>query len=133
MYQQNEFLIIGMLLGLLLGATEIGFRRGCAVRCQIENSAKSHYWSLQAGAMGLLALLLAFTFSMAASRYEMRKQLLTDETNAIGSLYLLFTHAPGAKPERCRKTVRQIRSVPLARIRFGAQRGGGRGGKPPLC
>jgi hypothetical protein len=70
LYRQNEFLTVGTLLGLLLGATEIGFRRGRAVRCRIEDSAKSHYWTLQAGVMGLLALLLAFTFSMAV--YAMR-------------------------------------------------------------
>lgn len=87
LYRQNEFLIVGTLLGLLLAATEIGFRRGRAVRSEIEDSAKSHYWTLQAGVMGLLALLLAFTFSMAESRYETRKQLLVDETNAIGSVY----------------------------------------------
>jgi hypothetical protein len=37
--------------------------------------------------MGLLAFLLAFTFSMAVSRYQIRKQLPIDETNAIGSVY----------------------------------------------
>ena len=89
LYRQNEFLVVGTLLGLLLSATELGFRRGRAVRSKIEDSAKSHYWTLQAGVMGLLALLLAFTFSMAVSRYETRKQLLTDETNAIGSVYSL--------------------------------------------
>ena len=38
--------------------------------------------------MGLLALLLAFTFSMSVTRYETRKQLLVDEANAIGTTYL---------------------------------------------
>jgi hypothetical protein len=87
LYRQNEFLLVGTLVGLLLSATEIGFRRGRAARAELEDSAKSHYWTLQAGVMGLLALLLAFTFSMAVSRYETRKQLLIDETNAIGSAY----------------------------------------------
>jgi hypothetical protein len=89
LYGQNEFLIIGTLLGLQLSATEIGFLRGRAVRSNIEDPAKSYYWSLQVGVMGLLALLLAFTFSMAALHYDTRKQLLIDETNAIGSVYSL--------------------------------------------
>ena len=38
--------------------------------------------------MGLLALLLAFTFSMSATRYETRRQLMVDEANAIGTTYL---------------------------------------------
>jgi hypothetical protein len=88
LYHQNEFVIIGTLLIVLLSATEIGFRRGVAVRSQIEDPVKSHYWTLLAGVMGLLALLLAFTFSMASSRYEARKKLLVEETNAIATAYL---------------------------------------------
>ena len=88
LYRQNEFLIVGLLLALLLIATEIGFRRGRSVRSAIEESARSHYWTLQAGVMGLLALLLAFTFSMSVTRYETRKLLLVDEVNAIGTTYL---------------------------------------------
>jgi hypothetical protein len=88
LYRQNEFLIVGTLLALLLIATEIGFRRGRSVRSAIEDSAKSHYWTLQAGVMGLLALLLAFTFSMSLTRYESRRQLLVDEANSIATTYL---------------------------------------------
>ena len=88
LYRQNEFLIVGTLLALLLIATEIGFRRGRAVQSGIEDPAKSHYWTLQAGVMGLLALLLAFTFSMSSTRYETRKLLLVDEANAIGTAAL---------------------------------------------
>lgn len=94
LFRQNEYLIVSTLLGLLLGATEIGFRRGRAVQSKINESAKSDYWPLQAGVMGLLALLLAFTFSMAATRYGTRKQLLIDETNAIGNAYWLSRMLP---------------------------------------
>jgi hypothetical protein len=38
--------------------------------------------------LGLLAFLLAFTFSMAGTRYESRKQNVLQEANAIGTAYL---------------------------------------------
>jgi hypothetical protein len=38
--------------------------------------------------VGLLALLLAFTFSLSLSRYETRRELVTKEANAIGTAYL---------------------------------------------
>jgi hypothetical protein len=41
--------------------------------------------TLAGSALGLLALLLAFTFSLALSRYEARRALVLDEANAIGS------------------------------------------------
>jgi len=94
LYRPNEFLIVGALLALLLIATEIGFRRGRSARPAIEDPAKSHYWSLQAGVMGLLALLLAFTFSMSVMRYDARKELLIDEANAIGTTYLRSSMLP---------------------------------------
>ena len=37
---------------------------------------------------GLLGLLIAFTFSSAAARFEGRRHLITDEANAIGTAYL---------------------------------------------
>jgi hypothetical protein len=38
--------------------------------------------------LGLLAFFLAFTFNMAGSRYDARKQLVLDEANAIETTYL---------------------------------------------
>jgi hypothetical protein len=88
LYEQNEFLVIAVLLALLLIATEIGFRRGRHIRSRVEDLARSQHSTLQAGVMGLLALLLAFTFSMSETRFETRKQLLVDESNAIGTAWL---------------------------------------------
>lgn len=39
-------------------------------------------------AMGLLAFMLAFTFNTAANRYDTRKSLVIEETNAIGTAWL---------------------------------------------
>ena len=48
----------------------------------------------------LLGLLLAFSFSGAASRFEDRRHLITQETNAIGTAYLRIDLLPGdAQPE----------------------------------
>jgi hypothetical protein len=38
--------------------------------------------------LGLLALLLGFTFSLATERFEARRLLVMEETNAIGTAYL---------------------------------------------
>lgn len=44
--------------------------------------------------MGLVAFMLAFAFSMGASRLEVRKQLMLDEMNAIGTLHLRSDFLP---------------------------------------
>src|SRR4051794_670555 len=38
--------------------------------------------------LGILALLMAFSFSMALDRYEERRHLVVQEANAIGTAYL---------------------------------------------
>lgn len=38
--------------------------------------------------LGLLALLMGFTFSLAVDRFEMRRALVLEEANAIGTAYL---------------------------------------------
>lgn len=54
----------------------------------------------EAAVFGLLGLLLAFTFSGAASRFEVRRHLITEEANAIGTAYLRVGLLPSdAQPE----------------------------------
>ncbi len=88
LYQRSEILVVTVLFGLLLIATEIGFRCGRVIRTSLEDPAKSELTTLQAAMVGLLALLLAFSFAMAESRFETRRQLVLEEANAIGTTYL---------------------------------------------
>jgi hypothetical protein len=46
------------------------------------------FMSVMGAVLGLLSLLLGFSYSMAASRYDHHKQLLVHETNAFGTSYL---------------------------------------------
>lgn len=50
--------------------------------------------SVVGATLGLLAFMLAFTFNMAANRYDARKQLLMDEVSAIGTAYLRASLLP---------------------------------------
>ena len=38
--------------------------------------------------MGIFGLLLAFSFTMAQQRFELRKQLVVEEANAIGPTFI---------------------------------------------
>ena len=87
-FNTASWLIILCLFAALLGAWAIGRSLGQRVRAAIDETAKSQASALQSAILGLLALLLAFTLSMAISRYEARKQVIVDEANAIGTTYL---------------------------------------------
>jgi hypothetical protein len=53
--------------------------------------------------LGLLAFILAFTFGLAAARFDTRRQVVLDEADAIGTTYL----RAGMLPER-REEIRTL-------------------------
>jgi len=76
----------------LVGAAELGGWFGRRLRRESENSEPMT--TLTASALGLLALLLAFSLSHALSRYEVRRSLVLEEANAIDSTARLATMLP---------------------------------------
>jgi hypothetical protein len=74
-------------MGLITLFVEAGFRLGR--RRRLPASEKSESSATMVGAMmALLGFLLVFTFGAASSRYDIRKDLVIQEVNAIGTTYL---------------------------------------------
>src|SRR4051812_25005131 len=73
-------------VALILLAVEGGFRLGKwkQRRAEPENAVGA----MVAAIVGLVGFLLAFTFGMAAARYDTRRELVLAEANAIGTTYL---------------------------------------------
>ena len=69
-------------------AIEVGFRLGHRSEANTPENTKSQISTVVAAILGVLGLLLGFTMSMAVSRFEVRKQLVLDEANAIHASYL---------------------------------------------
>ena len=57
--------------------------------------------------MTLLALIIGFSFSMAVSRYDQRKNYEEEEANAIGTEYVRVDLLPGADGARVRQLLTQ--------------------------
>ncbi len=73
---------------------EAGFRIGRFVQSRTDNEVKALTGSIQASILGLLALLLGFTFSMSMQRFDNRSMALIDEANAIGTAILRIQLLP---------------------------------------
>lgn len=73
------------LLTLLCLALELGFRL-CVRRRQPDDKESADF--LVSATLGLLALLLGFTFSLALQRHEERRSLVISEANALGTSWL---------------------------------------------
>lgn len=87
-YGVNLWLILVAGTGSFLLSTEAGFLLGRRSESTASDHAISQIYTIQGAALGLLALLLGFTFSMAVSRYDVRKQVVLEESNAIGTTFL---------------------------------------------
>jgi hypothetical protein len=75
-------------LCLVLLSIEVGFRIGRARRARSGVEHDTTLGGIVGATLGLVAFLLAFTFGMAASRFEDRRQVLLEEVNAIDASYL---------------------------------------------
>ena len=109
----NEWLVAGAGWLALMAAVETGYRVGRRLPAPGE-ATQSHVGSLQGAALGLLALLLAFTFSMAVSRYDTRKQLVMDEANAIGTTALRTSLLPEPQRGQARASLKAYVAARLA-------------------
>ncbi|RKH00884.1 DUF4239 domain-containing protein [Corallococcus carmarthensis] len=69
--------------------------------------------ALQASVLGLVALLLAFSFSMASDRYTLRRDLVVKEANAIGTFYLRTGFLPEPTRGELRTRLRRYIEVRL--------------------
>ena len=93
------FAALGLFVGML-AFSEIGRRIGLARRRRDPEGADQGIASAEAAVFGLLGLLIAFTFSGAASRFEDRRHLITTEVNAIGTAWLRLDLLPAdAQPD----------------------------------
>ncbi|HET7852812.1 MAG TPA: hypothetical protein VFK91_08710, partial [Methyloceanibacter sp.] len=69
--------------------------------------------TLEAAVLGLLALMIAFTFAMALSRYEARRDAVVSEANAIGTTALRARLLP--EPHNA-ETLRLLRDYVKVRL-----------------
>jgi len=110
MYNQSSVLIVSGLFIFMLLAMEIGFRSGRRQQAS-ATEATTQANAVLASMLGLLALLLAFTFSAALQRYDDRSQTVVAEANAIGTAYLRAQLLPGGMQDEVQALLRQYLDV----------------------
>jgi hypothetical protein len=88
---------------LVLLSIEGGYRLGKYRHSRAEQEKEAPVGAMAGATLGLLAFILAFTFGLAAERFDTRRQTLLDEANAIGTTYL----RAGMLPER-REEIRAL-------------------------
>jgi hypothetical protein len=98
LYEADFGVLYPMTIILIAGAAEVGAWLGRRSRSTADEIPETG--TLTGAALGLLALLLAFSFSLALSRYEASRNWVLEEANAIGSTanFALMLPEPAQKP-----------------------------------
>ena len=117
-----HFTLIGILtvLGILLGmqgTLEVGRRIGMRRMARDPEGAKAGSGVIDGAVFGLLGLLIAFTFSGAAARFDARRALIVEEANSIGTAWLRLDLLPGTAQPALREKFRQYLDARLAAFR----------------
>jgi hypothetical protein len=110
-------LFIVILLVALL-SVECGYRLGRYRRSQHKEEREAPVGIMVGAILGLLAFVLAFTFGLAAGRFDTRRQVVLDEANAIGTTYLRAGMLP-ERSEQIRALLRDYVDVRLSAVRSG--------------
>ena len=96
-------------LVIILAATEVGRRLGMNANRKVEDDIST----LEAAMLGLLALIIGFTFAMALSRFDTRRDAVLLEANAIGTTALRARLLPEPHRKEVLKLLRDYVRVRL--------------------
>jgi hypothetical protein len=99
-----------------LAVSELGLRLGRWYEPRFDDPGRSEVSTIQSGVLGILALLLGFSFAMAVSRYDLRKQLVVEEANAIGTTHLRTRTLPDPEGRELRALLERYVSLRVALI-----------------
>lgn len=99
---------------ICLGAVEGGtVLAGVALRRHHPKEPEDPLNNIVGALLGLLAFFLAFTFGIAASRFDARRQLVLNEANAIGTAYLRAELLPPTQGLEIRRLLREYTDIRL--------------------
>ena len=113
------WLLYGGTVLLLLGGSEIGFRLGMWRKARMSEGEKAPANTMMGSTLGLLAFILAFTFGMSNSRFDVRRQLVLDEASAVLRAYQRAQFLPEPQRNNCSQLLREYialrNSLPLTK------------------
>lgn len=111
-----ELLLIGIFVGMIM-CLVIGQRMGRRDRADAMDSTHQRLSAVEAAIFGLMGLMIAFTFSGAADRFEFRRQLVVEEANSTGTAYMRLDLLPASRRAALRDQYRRYLETRLGAYR----------------
>ena len=105
-----------MFCGMLV-LLEVGYRLGRRRRSKETDTDRSSLSAVEGAVFALLGLLMAFTFSGAAARFNDKRALVGEEANAIETAYLRLQILPSEAQSELKELFREYLDSRLATYR----------------
>jgi hypothetical protein len=102
-------------LALVVVSIEIGWHVGT----RAKGRGGSNVFALEQALLGLLALIIGFTFLMALTRFEARREAVVNEANAIGTTALRARLLSEPHRTESLKLLREYAQIRVENIRLG--------------
>ena len=112
----NQWAVLLIISLLLLVLSETGYRLGVISRRKNAHAAESLGGSVQGAVLGLLGLLLGFSFAMSVGRYDVRRALVNEEANSIGTTWLRADFLPTPAREEIRNLLVNYTRLRIERV-----------------
>jgi hypothetical protein len=119
LYDWPTWWIVAVLLATMIVGNELGFRVGAREHKSETELSRNVSNSLKASIFGLVALLLAFSFSATTNRYDLRQRLVLDQANAVGTCHQRAGLLPSPARDRIQDVLRQYVDARLEHYRVG--------------
>ncbi len=104
-------------IAVVILAIEAGYRLGQYRRRRSDQEKDAPVGAIVAATLGLLAFMLAFTFGLAATRFDARRMVVLEESNAIGTANLRAGLLPEPNRSEIRKLFREYVDVRLEAVK----------------
>jgi hypothetical protein len=111
LYSQPQWLIGLVTIVLLIISVEAGYWIGLKAKVEMTLPMKSQISTIQTAILTIFTFLLGFTFAMALSRFDNRKQMVVKESNAIGTAVLRSKLLPENQRTKMNDLFRQYVNV----------------------
>ncbi len=109
----SDVLAAGLVIAML-ALLELGRRLGRRRRARDGEGAPAGTGAIDGAVFALLGLLIAFSFSGAATRFDTRRDFIVQEANHIGTAWLRLDLLPESAQPRLRDLFRQYLDARLA-------------------
>jgi hypothetical protein len=101
------FLVALPLFGAMLALMELGRRLGARRLARDPEGGSVNLGTVEGAIFALMGLLVAFTFSGAAARFDIRRTHIVDESNTIGTAWLRIDLLPASAQPAIREKFRR--------------------------